>query len=164
MPDHPIRFAALGLNHNHVYGQARMLLDAGAELVSAYAPEPELAVELGRRYPQAGLARSAREILEDASTHLIASAAIAEDRAGIAVEAMRHGKDVLVDKPGATTQEQVAELERAQRETGRIWTVYQTETAIPQARSFLATRLAIQAQMQAQWVDLPPAPANQGGG
>jgi hypothetical protein len=33
-----------------------------------------------------------------------------------------------------------------------------TETAVPQARSFLATRLAIQAQMQAQWVDLP-APA-----
>ena len=38
-----------------------------------------------------------------------------------------------------------------------------TETAIPQARSFLATRLAIQAQLQAQRVDLPPAPANQGG-
>jgi hypothetical protein len=34
-----------------------------------------------------------------------------------------------------------------------------TETAIPQARSFLATRLAIQAQMQAQWVDLPATTA-----
>ena len=30
MADDPIRFAAIGLNHNHIYGQARML-DAGAE-------------------------------------------------------------------------------------------------------------------------------------
>ena len=78
--------AAIGLNHNHIYGQARMLLDAGAELVSYYAPEPELAAEFGRTYPQATLARSAREILEDESVHLIASAAIAGDRAGIALE------------------------------------------------------------------------------
>jgi predicted dehydrogenase len=38
-----------------------------------------------------------------------------------------------------------------------------TERAIPQARSFLATRLAIQAQIQAQRVDLPAAPTAQGG-
>ena len=127
MADRPIRFAAVGLNHNHIYGQARMLLDAGAELASYYAPEPELAAELGRQYPQARLTGSAREILEDESIDLIASAAIAGDRAGIALEAMRHGKDVLVDKPGATTLEQVAELERARRETGRVWAVYFSE-------------------------------------
>jgi predicted dehydrogenase len=127
MADHPIRFAAIGLNHNHIYGQARMLLDAGAELVSYFAPEPELAAEFGDRYPQAKLARSAQEILEDESIHLIATAAIAGDRAGIAVEAMRHGKDVLADKPGATTLEQVSELERAHQETGRIWAVYFSE-------------------------------------
>lgn len=127
MPDHPVRFAAIGLNHTHVYGQVRMLLDAGAELVSYFAPEPELAAAFGQKYPEARLARSAREILEDESVHLIASAAIAGDRAGIALEAMRHGKDALVDKPGATTLEQVAELERVQRETGRIWAVYFSE-------------------------------------
>jgi predicted dehydrogenase len=127
MSDHPIRFAAIGLNHNHIYGQARMLLDASAELVSYFAPEPELAAEFGDRYPQARLARSPQEILEDPSIHLIATAAIAGDRAGIAVEAMRHGKDVLTDKPGATTLEQVAKLERVQQETGRIWAVYFSE-------------------------------------
>ena len=127
MSEQPIRFAAIGLNHNHIYGQAKMLLDAGADLVSYHAPEPELAAEFGRRYPQARLARSAQEIVEDASIHLIATAAIAGDRAGIAVDAMCHGKDVLADKPGATTLEQVEELERVQRETGRIWAVYFSE-------------------------------------
>ena len=43
MADQKIRFAAIGLNHNHIYGQARMLLEAGAELVSYFAEEPELA-------------------------------------------------------------------------------------------------------------------------
>src|SRR5688572_21658581 len=127
MADQKIRFAAIGLNHNHIYGQARMLLDASAELVSYFASEPELAAEFGQKYPRATLARSAQEILEDESIHLIASAAIAGDRAGIAVEAMRHGKDALVDKPGATTLEQVAELERVRQETGRIWAVYFSE-------------------------------------
>jgi predicted dehydrogenase len=127
MAEQPIRFAAIGLNHNHIYGQAKMLLAAGAELASYYAPEPELAAEFGAKYPQAKLARSAQEILEDASIQLIATAAIAGDRAGIALDAMRHGKDVLADKPGATTLEQVAELERAHRETGRIWSVYFSE-------------------------------------
>ncbi len=127
MADHPIRFAAIGLNHDHIYGQAKMLLAAGAELVSYHAAEPELAAEFGERYPQARLARSAEEILNDESIHLIATAAIAGDRASVAIEAMRHGKDALTDKPGATTLEQVAELERVQCETGRIWSVYFSE-------------------------------------
>jgi predicted dehydrogenase len=127
MAEQPVRFAAIGLNHNHIYGQTRMLLAAGAELVGYYAPEPELAAEFGAKYPQARQARSAQEILEDESITLIATAAIAGDRASIAVEAMRHGKDVLADKPGATTLEQLAELERTHQETGRIWSVYFSE-------------------------------------
>lgn len=127
MAEQPIKFAAIGLNHNHIYGQTRMLLAAGAELVSYSAPEPELAAEYGSTFPQATLARSAEEILEDASIQLIATAAIAGERAELAVRAMRHGKDVLADKPGATTLEQLAELERTCQETGRIWAVYFSE-------------------------------------
>jgi predicted dehydrogenase len=127
MAEQPIRFAAIGLNHNHIYGQCKMLLEAGAELVSYYAPEPELAAEFGSKYPQARLARSAQEIYDDESVHLIATAGIASERAGIALEAMRHGKDALADKPGATSLEQLEALERATRETGRIWSVYFSE-------------------------------------
>ena len=38
-----IRFAAIGLNHNHILGQVNLLLRAGAEFVAYYAPEVELA-------------------------------------------------------------------------------------------------------------------------
>lgn len=127
MAEQPIRFAAIGLNHNHIYGQASMLLAAGAELVSYYAPEPDLATAFGAKYPQARLAGSAQEILEDESIQLIITAAITGERAGIALDAMRHGKDVLSDKAGAITLEQVEALEKAVQKTGRIWSVYFSE-------------------------------------
>src|SRR6185503_12762969 len=68
-------------------------------------------------------ARSEREILEDRSIALIASAAIPSDRAPLAAAAMRHGKDFMVDKPGATSLPQLETLRRVQRETGRIFSV-----------------------------------------
>ena len=49
----PLRFAAIGLNHGHIYMQTDILLDAGAQLVSYFAIEPELAAAYGRQYPQA---------------------------------------------------------------------------------------------------------------
>jgi hypothetical protein len=56
-----IRFAAIGLNHGHIYGQVGLMLRAGATLVSYYAVEPELAAEFGGRFPWARLARSPQE-------------------------------------------------------------------------------------------------------
>src|SRR5215831_8844072 len=99
MSEH-IRFAAIGPNHNHIYGQVDCLLRAGAELVWFYASEPELIAEFSQKYPQAKLARSIEEILEDKSIEVIASASIPSDRAPLGVRVMQHGKDYLTDKPG----------------------------------------------------------------
>ena len=41
------------------------MLRGGGELVSFYAKEPDLAAEFAKRYPQAKLARSEKEIIED---------------------------------------------------------------------------------------------------
>ena len=53
MSTQPIKFAAVGLNHNHIYGQTKMLLAAGAELAGYVSPEDDLAAEYARSYPQA---------------------------------------------------------------------------------------------------------------
>src|ERR1043166_9296258 len=37
MPGDKIRFALIGLDHNHVYNHARILLNAGAEFVTYYS-------------------------------------------------------------------------------------------------------------------------------
>lgn len=123
MTEGRIRFAAIGLNHGHIYGQVNLLLKAGAELVSFYAGEPELAAQFAQTYPQARLARSVEEILDDESLQLVVSAAIPNERAPLGIEVMRHGKDYMSDKPGFTTLEQLAEIRRVQAETGRIYSV-----------------------------------------
>ena len=118
-----IRFAAIGLNHNHIYGQTRLMLRAGAELVSFYAPEPDLVAQYSQAFPQARLARSQAEILEDETIHLVISAGIPCERAPLGIEVMRHGKDYMSDKPGFTTLEQLAAVRQVQAETGRIYSI-----------------------------------------
>ncbi len=118
-----IRFSAIGINHNHIYGQTRLLLRAGAELVSFFAIEPDLIAEYTQAFPQARLASSAQEILEDKSIQLVITSAIPSERAPLGIEVMKHGKDFMSDKPGFTTLEQLAQARQVQAETGHIYSI-----------------------------------------
>jgi predicted dehydrogenase len=118
-----VRFAVIGINHNHIYSQVQLLLNAGAEFVNYYAPEAELVQQFAKSFPTAKLARSEAEILEDPSIDLIASAGIPGERAALGVRVMKHGKDFLSDKPGFTTLEQLATARKVQAETGRIYAI-----------------------------------------
>ena len=119
----PLRFAAIGLNHAHIYGQTVALLDAGAELVAVHADEDDLAAAYQKRFPQARRVADRRAILDDAAIQIVVSATIPDTRAAVAIELMRHGKDVMVDKPGVITLTELAEVRRVQAETGRIFSV-----------------------------------------
>lgn len=120
---HPIRFSVIGINHGHIYGQVNLLLRAGAELIAVFAAEPDLLRAFSETYPQAIVAGSAAEILEDPSIQLIVSAAIPNERAPLGIAAMRHGKDYMSDKAGFTTLEQLQEVRRVQAETQRIYSI-----------------------------------------
>jgi predicted dehydrogenase len=122
-----IRFAAVGLNHGHIYGQTRAVLGGGGELVSFFAKEPELSAAFAKEFPQAKPARDAQEVLEDETIQLVVSAAVPSERAALAVAAMRHGKDFRSDKPGMTTLEQLSEVRRVRQETGRIYSILYSE-------------------------------------
>lgn len=125
--DSKIRFAVIGLNHGHIYGQTDAVMSGGGELVSFYATEPELIAPFQERYPQARLVRGESEILEDPSIDLVVSASIPNERAPLGIRAMQHGKDYLADKPGVTTLEQLAEVRRVQADTGRIYSILYSE-------------------------------------
>jgi predicted dehydrogenase len=122
-----IRFSAIGLNHGHITGQVDAVVRGGGELVSFYAPEPDLAAAFAKRYPKAKPARSQMEILEDRSIQLVLSASIPNERAPLGIEVMRHGKDFMADKPGITTLEQLAEVRRVQAQTRRIYSILYSE-------------------------------------
>jgi predicted dehydrogenase len=123
----PIRFAAIGLNHSHIYGQTRAMLNAGAELVAVHADEDDLVAEYQRAFPQAKRVADKRAILDDRSVHLVVSAIVPDIRGALAIEVMRHGKDVMVDKPGVITLDDLAAVKKAQAETGRIFSVCYSE-------------------------------------
>jgi predicted dehydrogenase len=122
-----LRFAAVGLNHGHIYMQVDRMAASGGELVAFHAVEEDLAAEFGRRYPLARRVPTPAAIYEDPSIALVLTAAIPSERASIAIEAMRHGKDVMTDKPGVTSLEQLAAVRRVQAETGRIFSIYYEE-------------------------------------
>jgi predicted dehydrogenase len=102
-------------------------MSAGAQAPSFYAKEPDLVAAFQKRFPDAKLARSEQEILEDQAIQLIVSASIPKDRAPLAIAAMRHGKDVMLDKPGITTLAQLAEVKKVQAETKRICSILYSE-------------------------------------
>lgn len=122
-----IKFAAIGLNHGHINGQVEAVIRGGGELVAVYAKEPDLAAAFTKRFPQAKLAGSEKEILDNKSIQLIVSAAIPDERAPLGVRVMRAGKDYMVDKPGITTLDQLAEVRRVQKETKRIYSIMYSE-------------------------------------
>lgn len=122
-----IKFSVIGINHGHIYSQVEAVIRGGGQLVSLYAKEPDLVAAFTKRYPQVKLAKSEDEILNDKSIQLILSSAIPIDRAGIGIRAMQHGKDYMVDKPGIITLDQLDEVRRVQKQTGRIYSIMYSE-------------------------------------
>jgi predicted dehydrogenase len=123
-----IRFAAIGLDHRHIYEQVGRLLELGCECAGYWTEgEPQPLAGFVKRFPHIPRVDDKRRLLEDPTIALIVTAAIPCDRAALAIEAMRCGKDVMTDKPGCTSLEQLAALRRAVAETGRIWSVSYSE-------------------------------------
>ena len=54
---------------------------------------------------------------------MILISSIPVDRAGHSIDALKAGKDVMVDKPGCTTLDQLNNLKNTVKETGKIWSV-----------------------------------------
>ena len=119
-----IRFGAVGLEHRHIYGMAGSLMAEGAAFAGWWTDgEPGVLNGFARRFPGVPRVDDRRRLLDDPSIDLILVADVPDLRAARAIEAMRAGKDVMVDKPGCTTLDQLAAIRACAAETGRIWSV-----------------------------------------
>jgi len=136
-PQYSIKFAVIGIDHNHILGITDAVKRGGGQLVKVHSTNQTALADFQRRYPEAKLAASEDEILSDPSIQLVASAAIPDLRAPLGVRVLRHGKDYLSDKPGMTTLEQLAEVRKAVKETGRMYAIMYSER--------LEVRAAVQA-------------------
>jgi predicted dehydrogenase len=120
-------FAALGLDHGHIYGMCNGLREAGAELALVYDPDPEKVGAFSQAYPEVRIARSEQELLDDPKVRLIASAAIPCERGPLGARVMDHGKDFFSDKPPFTSLEQLAAARLKVAQTGKKHAVYYAE-------------------------------------
>ncbi len=126
-PRHSIKFAVIGLDHAHIYSMTAALQRGGGELVAMYATDSQQIAQFRKRFGEIRLARSEQEILDDESIQLIAAAPIPDLRAPLGIKAMRAGKDYFADKPAITTLEQLADVRRVSKETGRKFAIMYSE-------------------------------------
>ncbi len=136
-PNHSIKFAVIGLDHAHIMGITAAVIRGGGELVAFYSVLPKAIAEFQKIYPQARLAQSEDQILNDPSIQLVASASIPNLRTPLGIRVMKHGKDFLSDKPAITTLEQLAEVRKVSAATGRMFAIMYSER--------LEVRAAVQA-------------------
>jgi hypothetical protein len=121
----PVRFATVGLDHAHAFGQIEGLLNQGCQLVGFSSEDPAAAVaqEVRRRWPDVMWIEDMTSLLRDPSIDVIVTAAVPDQRSAIALEALTNGKDVVADKPGCVTLDQLEEIEKAVTESGRFWSI-----------------------------------------
>lgn len=120
-------FAAAHLDHGHIYGQVNGLTEAGGTLVAVYDPDQARIAAFRESFPQAKAVNSLEDLLTDASIHLVAAAAIPDQRAAIGISVMAAGKDYFTDKSPFTTLGQLEEVRSVVAQTGRKYLVYYAE-------------------------------------
>jgi len=135
-----IKFAAIGLDHRHIYEQVGRLLELGAHCVGYWtAGTPEPLRGFVKRFPNIPRVQTRDELYNNPDISLILTAAIPSDRAAIALQAIAAGKDVMTDKPGCTTLEDLHKIQQACSEHDRIWSVnYSERFEVPAVQKAIA--------------------------
>jgi len=120
-------FAAVSLDHGHIYGMTNGLLEAGGTLKWVYDPDPAKAAAFAKRYPQVQIAEDEQQILQDPEVKLVAGAAVPSERCALGLRVMDHGKDYFTDKCPFTTLDQLEQARKKVAETGLKYAVYYSE-------------------------------------
>ncbi len=126
-PQYSIKFAVCGMSHDHIYGMIGAIQRGGGVLVAAWGGEQDKLAEFKKRFPDVKLVATQDAIIHDPSIQLVLSSQIANERAGIGIRAMKHGKDFLSDKPGITTLEDLAAVRATIAETNKIYAIMYSE-------------------------------------
>ena len=120
-------FAAIGLDHGHIYGMSEGLIDAGGTLKWVFDPDGQKMDGFCKQFPEVKRASSEDEVLNDAGVHLVAGAAITNERCALGIRVMNAGKDYFTDKAPLTSLEQLADAKETVNRTGQKYTVYYSE-------------------------------------
>ena len=119
-----LKLGVIGIDHGHIFGMLANMAREGCTCSKWWSEgTPVTQEKFERLHPEIARVSDRRAILEDPTIDMILISAVPADRAALAIEAMEAGKDVMVDKPGCTTLDQLEAIKAVQTRTGRIWTV-----------------------------------------
>jgi len=120
----PLTLGIVGIDHRHIYGQLEGMQALGCTAKGWWTEgEPQTVEGFVKRFPDVPRVESRAALLDDPEIDMILIADVPARRAERAIEAMHAGKDVMTDKPGCTTMEQLDGLRACVEETGRIWSI-----------------------------------------
>ncbi len=118
------KLGVIGIDHGHIFGMLSQMKAQGCTCDAYWTDGPAVTeAKFNETFPEVAKVGDRRRILDDPAIRMILISAVPADRAALAIEAMEAGKDVMVDKPGCTTLEQLAAIRECQKRTGRIWSV-----------------------------------------
>ena len=124
MKEFNVKFGIIGIDHRHIYTQAQFLIELGAELVGWHTEgSPTTLDGFIKRFPKVKRFTDPRTLLEDQNIQVILTSAVPSERAKISISAMKHGKDVMSDKPGCLSFSDLEQLRQTVQQTGRIWSI-----------------------------------------
>jgi predicted dehydrogenase len=120
-------FAAVALDHGHIYGQCNGLIEAGGELRYVYDPDPAKVESFLQAFPGVEAAKSLDEVLEHPDIKLVAAAAVPNERGPLGLRVMAAAKDYFTDKAPFTSLAQLEAARKKVEETGQKYLVYYSE-------------------------------------
>jgi len=120
-------FAATSLDHGHIMGMTNGLLEAGGTLKYVFDKDPAKVKDFVGRYPDAVPVNDLGIILQDKSIHMIAAAAVPNERSALGRLCMEHEKHYFTDKTPFTTLEQIELTRETVKETGKKYMCYYSE-------------------------------------
>ena len=119
-----INLGVIGIDHGHIFDMLDEMLKEGCTCDYFWTEGSPLTLkEFNQKYPNIKRVENKSEILNDNKIDMILISSIPKDRAINSIEALKSGKDVMVDKPGCTTLDQLEDLKRTVKQTGKIWSV-----------------------------------------
>ena len=119
-----LNLGVMGIDHGHIFDMLDEMLKEGCGCDYFWTEGSPLTLdEFSKKYPQIKRADNKSDILNDEDIDMILISSIPKERANLSIDALKAGKDVMVDKPGCTTINQLNNLKQTVKETGKIWSI-----------------------------------------
>jgi predicted dehydrogenase len=133
---HDFNFAVVHMDHGHIFGMAKNLVQAGATCTHVFEPDSRKVKALRKQHPDVIVVDALEEILNHPDIDLVAAAAIPNLRGPLGVRVMEHGKDYFTDKTPFTSLMQLERAKQVAQETGRKYAVCYSERLQNEAAEF----------------------------